>query len=88
MAKRASEWIPHNILVAAEKAGLGLPLWYVGRNNGHAAHARKQTLADLADQSQAREDKEFGPRTNGNGHVHGNGGAAKAPAGDSTSGEG
>jgi hypothetical protein len=55
MPKRASEWIPHNILVAAEKAGLSLPLWYVGRNNGHDAHARKKTLADLANEARRRE---------------------------------
>lgn len=47
MAKPASEWIPLNILAAAKRAGLSAPLWYVGRNNGHETHERKQTLADL-----------------------------------------
>lgn len=47
MAKRASEWIPENILAAAQKAGLSVPLWYVGRNNGHEHHGRKKTFEDL-----------------------------------------
>jgi len=47
MAKRASEWIPQNILTAAQRAGLSAPLWYVGRNNGHERHERKKTFEDL-----------------------------------------
>ena len=47
MAKRASEWIPHNILVAARRAGLSTPLWYVGRSNGHEDHDRQKTFEDL-----------------------------------------
>lgn len=59
MAKRASEWIPHNILDAARRAGLKTPQLYLGRNNGHGAHIRKKTLRDLAqevrDEDAARE---------------------------------
>lgn len=58
MAKHAVDWIPHNIVAAAEKAGVGLPLGYVGRNNGHEKHPRQQTLGELADQSSEREASE------------------------------
>jgi hypothetical protein len=50
MAKRAKDWIPHNVLEAARRAGLSTPLWYVGRTNGHHVHDRKMTLAELADE--------------------------------------
>jgi len=55
MSKRASEWIPQNILEAARRAGLNAPLWYVGRTNGHEGHERRKTLKDLAEEPQRDE---------------------------------
>jgi hypothetical protein len=49
MGRRAVDWIPDNILAAARQAGLGTPLWYVGRTKGQR-HCRQKTLADLADE--------------------------------------
>jgi aminoglycoside/choline kinase family phosphotransferase len=43
------DWIPENILSAAKRAGLKMPDWYVGRNNGHGLHERKATLASIAE---------------------------------------
>jgi hypothetical protein len=42
------DWIPENILSAAKRAGLKMPDWYVGRNNGHGMHERKSTLESIA----------------------------------------
>jgi hypothetical protein len=60
MAKQAKEWIPHNILVAARRAGLRLPLWYVGRNNGHAEIDRKKTLGQLVAETDRRRERNGG----------------------------
>jgi hypothetical protein len=47
--------IPENIRKAAKRAGLSMPHGYVGRNNGHDAHKRKNTVASIIqDVKQAR----------------------------------
>jgi hypothetical protein len=46
MGRRAEDYIPANILAAAEKAGLSTPLWYVGRAN-NPDHKRQKTLKIL-----------------------------------------
>jgi hypothetical protein len=46
MGRRAEDYIPQNILAAAEKAGLSTPLWYVGRSN-NPDHKRQKTLKDI-----------------------------------------
>ncbi|HEX8121581.1 MAG TPA: hypothetical protein VF549_10000 [Solirubrobacteraceae bacterium] len=58
MAKRASEWIPHNILDAARRAGLKTPQLYLGRNNGHERHIPKTTLRKLAEDLRAEDAQE------------------------------
>lgn len=47
MRRRATDWIPGNILAAARQAGLSTPLWYIGRTKG-PSRPRQKTLADLA----------------------------------------
>jgi hypothetical protein len=54
MAKRAKDTIPHDILEAAEAAGIGTPLWYVGRTNGHDPKPGDLSAGDLM--RQARHD--------------------------------
>jgi hypothetical protein len=58
MARRASEWIPHNIRAAARRSGLSLPLWYVGRSNGHEPHNRRVTVEKIIQQVEAEEHAE------------------------------
>jgi hypothetical protein len=53
MSKRASAWIPQNVLAAAKRAGLTTLLWYVGRSRGPAA-PRKKTLQDLEREAESR----------------------------------
>jgi hypothetical protein len=49
MARRIEDHIPPNILMAAQKAGLKSPDWYVGRSHD-PNHQRKMTLEDIADE--------------------------------------
>lgn len=53
MAKRARDTIPHDILRAAEAAGLGAPLWYVGRTNGHQPEPGEPGADDLMRKARA-----------------------------------
>jgi hypothetical protein len=53
MAKRARDTIPHDILQAAEAAGLGAPLWYVGRTNGHKPKPDEPRADDLMREARA-----------------------------------
>jgi hypothetical protein len=57
MGRRAEDYIPQNILAAAEKAGLSTPLWYVGRAN-NPNHKRQKTLEDIIAEVEAEQASE------------------------------
>jgi hypothetical protein len=68
MGRRAEDYIPANILAAAEKAGLSTPLWYVGRAN-NPDHKRQKTLEDIIAEVEAEQAAERDMREKALGEV-------------------
>lgn len=62
MARRASDWIPENVLAAAQKAGLSVPLWYVGRSTGQGRQRRRKTFEDLVADAERDATRSHSPR--------------------------
>jgi hypothetical protein len=53
MGKRVEDYIPQNVLAAAEKAGLSTPLWHVGGGANNPEHKRQKTFEDIVAEVEA-----------------------------------
>lgn len=56
MSKSAEDYIPHDIQTAGHSAGQDVPLWYVGRANGHRQKTPSATLTEAVERAYARHE--------------------------------